>query len=244
MGTSGRLLTVRPQAVLRRIGLSVTRSPAPLSLPWHLQRVLAHHLVTTVFDVGANDGGFGHLLRRQVGYQHRIESFEPFPATFDSLQRTVHGDRLWTAHAIALGDREETAELNVFGTSDLNSLHQAASAATTRFPALAERSSIPVPVRRLDEVVPSVDGPAILKTDTQGHDLAVLRGAEGLMPSLVAVLVELSIIPLYDDTPRWQAVIEFLDRAGFAPIGMVPVSRTGLLVNEMDAVFVRRPRQS
>lgn len=226
--------------LLNRAGISVTRAPAPLTLAWHLKLVLRQRAVTTVVDVGANDGGFARLLREKVGYGGRIESFEPFPDAFRRLAAAASGDSQWTPHQLALGEQDETADLHVFGSSDMNSLHAARPEASARFPALATSTTVQVPVQRLDSLGLDLGSSVLLKSDTQGHDLAVLRGAKGLLDSVMAVVVELSMVPLYDGTPRWQEMSSFLEGEGFSLIGMTPISRTGLLVNEMDGVFVRR----
>ena len=42
----------------------------------HLVRLLNHHQITTVLDVGAHRGEFARALRRE-GYRGAIHSFEP-----------------------------------------------------------------------------------------------------------------------------------------------------------------------
>jgi FkbM family methyltransferase len=38
--------------------------------------MLSHHKVNTIFDIGANEGQFGVLLR-EIGFEGKIVSFEP-----------------------------------------------------------------------------------------------------------------------------------------------------------------------
>jgi len=178
-------------------------------------------------------------MREKVGYAGRIESFEPFPDAFRGLAAAASSDSRWAVHQLALGEHNGTADLHVFGSSDMNSLHPARPEATNRFPALATSTTIQVEVRRLDSLGLDLDRSVLLKTDTQGHDLAVLRGAKGHLDSVIAVVVELSMVALYDGTPGWQETSAYLDGEGFSLIGMTPISRTGLLVNEMDGIFVR-----
>src|SRR5437660_635552 len=56
-------------------------------------------------------------------------------------------------------------------------------------------TDVRIPVRRLDEmlgeIVEGIPAPRILlKTDTQGYDLRVLRGASGCIDQLIGILAE------------------------------------------------------
>ena len=84
----------------------------------------------------------------------------------------------------------------------------------------------------------------LLKSDTQGHDLNVIEGAQGLPENVVAVLVELSVQPIYEEQPYMTRVIDRLKEEGFIPIAFSPVTTSfdKLRVIEFDGVFVRKPK--
>src|SRR6266436_659552 len=75
-------------------------------LPGHLKSVFATLRINCVFDVGANVGEYGLMLRR-IGYQGRIISFEPVRGIFEKLKQTAAGDDAWTTMNIACGSSEE-----------------------------------------------------------------------------------------------------------------------------------------
>jgi FkbM family methyltransferase len=52
---------------------------------------------------------------REAGYGGRIVSFEPGPAAFARLESRNSGDSLWSCHRLVLGNRDDTATLNVSG---------------------------------------------------------------------------------------------------------------------------------
>jgi len=83
----------------------------------------------------------------------------------------------------------------------------------------------------------------LLKSDTQGHEVEVLRGAgeKGLDSSVVAVLVELSAQPIYAGQPPMTAVIDVIMADGFNPVAFEPWfdSADGLQMVELDALFMR-----
>ena len=54
-------------------------------------KVIETHRIDTVIDVGANDGGYGQLLRRG-GYKGAIVSFEPLQEEHARLLAATKGD--------------------------------------------------------------------------------------------------------------------------------------------------------
>jgi hypothetical protein len=97
----------------------------------------------------------------------------------------------------------------------------------------------------------------LLKSDTQGYDAEVLRGAgeDGLPATVLAVMVELAAQPIYHGQPTMTSVMEMVMTDGFTPVAFEPFfqSSDGLRMVELDALFLRpagrgpdwgRPRES
>src|SRR6478736_5639546 len=82
-----------------------------------LRRVLQLLDVDCVFDVGANFGGYGIMLRENCGYSGRIMSFEPTPDVFAELLGHTSRDGLWDAPNFALGGNEGSAKRQVHRAS-------------------------------------------------------------------------------------------------------------------------------
>ena len=79
----------------------------------------------------------------------------------------------------------------------------------------------------------------LLKIDTQGFELEVLKGASEALRNIGAVEVEISLIPLYEGQPIYVDVCSMLENHGFHLVwierGWVhPVSNNLL---QMDALF-------
>lgn len=130
--------------------------------------------ITTFVDAGANRGDFTKRLST-LNPAVRATCFEPAPALATHLR-----DRLPDATVVeaALGDRAATATLTLYGdASPLNSLH----ARTAR--TLSPTGTVSVPVLTLDAYALEHDIESIdfLKVDVEGAELAVLRGAHGLL---------------------------------------------------------------
>src|SRR6185503_4175420 len=155
-----------------------------------------------VFDVGAHRGEYGARLRT-LGYRGRIVSFEPVAATYQQLGRRAARDPQWRTHQFALGVANQECDMHIPPADDLASLLKPSDYSLNYFGASAavvrtER----VQVRRLDgifsEAVNGHRGGVLLKVDAQGTDLDVVEGARPVLPRIVAIQLELNVIPLYD----------------------------------------------
>ena len=124
----------------------------------------------------------------------------------------------------------EAAALDECGTATLR-IHTSRSGSTEpasvlklkRFkeivPTLETRRTIEVDAARLDSLlersgIDSADF-QLLNIDVQGAELRVLRGAERTLASVLAVLVEVHVVELYDSAASEREVDEFLTERGF-----------------------------
>lgn len=130
-------------------------------------------------DVGANVGSFSRLLAEQFP-SARICAFEPNPTVFERLE-AARGPSI-DCHAMALGDEE--GQFPLFDHFDGSGTEHASlhGAVITEQHCRAARA-VEVPVRRLDRVMAELGIERIdfLKIDTEGNELAVLRGASQLI---------------------------------------------------------------
>lgn len=209
----------------------------------HLPHVLKQQNIHTVIDVGANAGQFSSNLRAG-GFSGTIVAFEPIPAMAKVLQQRFAADRLFRVHNCGLGEEEGEMNLNVFEGNDFSSFLSTNEQSKKFFQKHTElKEVIKVPVHRLDQIG-GIDNKAdnlLLKLDTQGFDLKVFAGATALLPQIKAVLIECSVIPLYEGMPDFLASLQAFRSAGFLPSGFFPVSRdkTSMAIIEFDCVLVR-----
>lgn len=212
----------------------------------HLSRLLEHKSVDCVFDVGAYDGHFGRFLRSEVGYKGKIISFEPQPEKFDKLEQCSKLDPNWMAINCALGSQDGSVELNVMRGSSLSSVLQPSKEMPNNMaPHNVVEERVEVSLKRLDSLFPElatqwqIRSP-FLKIDTQGYDLEVFRGASACIDNFVLLQSEVSVIQLYDNSPRWHEALAEYSAAGFGLSGLFPVSFDDeSRVIEFDAVLVR-----
>ena len=226
------------------------RLPA-LPLEEHLRAVIARYDVDVVVDVGANFGQFHDTLRDEVGFAGPIVSFEPVSTFRAQLEARRHSDPAWFVEPYALGSTHQSAVIHVMESPGLSSLRNPDLSAMHSLLPAPERAGIAgeesIEVRPLDEIAPTHPAlvkakRALLKTDAQGFDLEVIRGAKAFLARTIAIQIELSVLPIYADAPTYQDVIGELHALGFDLSGMFPVTLDAdLRVIEFDGVFVPRP---
>ena len=142
----------------------------------HLLRADDHFV-----DVGANVGSYTVLAGGVV--KARVTAVEPIPATFAHLRRNVMLNGMSErTHCFQGGLSDKTGSLRF--TFNLDTVNHV----------LSDGEDLPfieVPVTRLDDLV-SQDVPTLIKIDVEGHELAVLKGAQAILANstLLAVIME------------------------------------------------------
>lgn len=132
--------------------------------------------VKVVFDVGANEGQTAeHYVRAFPCAQ--IYSFEPVAATYNSLVEHVSKWARVKTFQLAFANSNRTARIRLVPGSEYNSLQNELSNSCT------SSSGEVVTVRTLDSFCAekNINDIDLLKTDTEGFDLEVLKGAEAML---------------------------------------------------------------
>jgi FkbM family methyltransferase len=162
-----------------------------------------------------------------------LDLFEPSPRFYAGLEQGVLKARAGRLHKVALGSENGEAEFHLSGPASSSLLGTADKPGRT-FP------TIRVPVRRLDALLTpaEIKRPCMLKIDTEGYELAVLKGAEGILPAVDCVMVELHFGKPYAYAP--QHVLDLLARHGFALTDMLDHEVSNGRVVCSDFVFERR----
>ncbi|HZO22437.1 MAG TPA: FkbM family methyltransferase [Steroidobacteraceae bacterium] len=233
------------RSTLRHVGLDVRRYRPATSADAALKAMLAFHRINLVFDVGANTGQFGALLR-EAGYAGRLVSFEPLSAAHLQLTKVARHDPLWeVASPMAIGSENGEIELHVSGNSVSSSVLPMLEAHSSAAPESAYVSSEKVPLRTLDTVAAAYlrpDTELFIKIDTQGYEDRVLRGAGTVLQRTKGLQLELSLVPLYEGQRQFDDLLAELQHAGFELWNMTPAFvdpvRGRLL--QVDATLFRR----
>jgi FkbM family methyltransferase len=131
----------------------------------------------TVFDVGANDGdATGDCLGQYP--DTRVFACEPVSRAYDRLQRRFADDDRVTCLQVALGAEPASASIVTHESAVLSSLSPHALVRST---AGAEEETVIVETVDRIAAANGVDHLGMLKIDTEGYDLEVLRGANDML---------------------------------------------------------------
>jgi FkbM family methyltransferase len=236
------------QRLVRRLGWDV-RPIANANIEQQVVKdVLNLTGVKIVLDVGANSGQWGDLVFAS-GFTGKLISFEAIPNVHSTL--VAHAKRrgaLWeVAPCAALGSERGHVEFNISANTMSSSVlpmrreHEAAA------PESAYVSTQRVRVERLDELASKLlppHGDVMIKIDTQGYELEVLKGASGLLHRAAAMQLEISLVRLYEGAPTFSEMLSYMQSIGFEIFNIVPVfkdKRTGRVL-QVDGYFVRSDR--
>ena len=196
-----------------------------------------------VVDVGANVGQFA-VVARHCWPQARIVSFEPLPAARETLLALFEGDPRFDCRPLALSDHAGTDDFHVTGHDDSSSLLPVAARQVAEF-ATDDVAVLRVDTARLDDVLPAADlpdGPILLKLDTQGTELDVLRGGPAVLARASHLVVEVSFVELYQGQADAAEITRHLVEQGWdlaATYDVKTSRRTGEPL-QADVLFVRR----
>jgi FkbM family methyltransferase len=209
----------------------------------HLAEVLERLRIEVVIDVGASWGQYRGLLR-QLGYTGRIVSFEPVGRPWGHCAALAAEDPGWDVHRMAIGARSGQRTIKVGSSDDFSSFRPLSAYGRETFDELDVTGEERVAVRPLDALWPELIGAdsrrVFLKTDTQGWDLQVYRGARKHLDRVLGTQCEVAVQRLYRRMPGYHRSLRFLERRGYALTGIYPVWRDGALrIGELDCVMAR-----
>ena len=209
-----------------------------------LMKQLIYNKIDLIFDIGANEGQFAELIFK-MGYKGRIVSFEPLTSAYKILTQKSKKHINWVvAERCAIG--EENGEIiihiseNTLSSSVLDILETHINAA----PESVYRGEEKVKVFKLDTIGQDFikDSKNIfLKIDTQGFEEKILKGANEFLKNVKGLLVESSLVKLYEGQALFLQIYSMITSKGFELWGMEPAfvnKETGRML-QVDTIFFR-----
>jgi len=191
-----------------------------------------------IFDVGANVGQSIERFRGSFP-DATIHAFEPSPSTFASLKANTTGIsniRLWNCALGASSGSMAFLENSISDMSSFRPIGPSGWGKVTR--------QTPVEVRTIDQVCSeeNIERIDILKSDTQGFELEVLKGAEATIRSnrIGLVYVEVIFSEMYENQPTLTELYDFLVSRGFLLVTFYEFQYQRQLASWTDALFVHQ----
>jgi FkbM family methyltransferase len=148
------------------------------------ERAFLHRYLNTVpaavvVDVGAHQGTYSKLVL-EIAPKATVHAFEPHPVTFLALKKINMPH--FVAHQLAMGERQDTLALFDYDSergSEHASVYRDVFNIIHKKPTRTHR----VVCETLDRIIGAlgIDYIDLLKIDTEGHELSVLKGAKTLI---------------------------------------------------------------
>ncbi len=159
----------------------------------------------TAVDIGANKGVYAYFLSRLCD---RVIAYEPNPGLAETI-RSYNLPKV-EIRACAASDEAGEAVLNI----PLSARGRRRNNVASLDPVEGAVDPIRVPTVRLDDE--SLQTVTFLKIDVEGHELAVLQGAEALIArDRPVILVEINGGP---ETSHARKVFDLLDAWAYVPL--------------------------
>lgn len=195
------------RTLLRRAGYELYRRPFLPKGADVFESIRAHWpswQPSIIFDVGANVGQTIRRLQPLFPTAH-IHAFEPVPEVFARLREACPTGA--TAHPLALSDHAGKAVMHLHRFTEQSTLDPQAAVAGK-----SNAGSLVVEVDTIDSVVLrlGLGRIGLLKVDVEGHELAVLKGADGMIRSghVDFIVLEAGLIP---GNPRFAPLNELAE---------------------------------
>ena len=219
-----------------RLGYQITRQPSDAFSD--LRRFVPADAVPIILDVGAN---VGQSVKRfkTVFPSSVIHSFEPGRATFARLQDNVASEKNVFVWPCALGSAVGEKVFQENTESDMSSFLELGKAGWGEVK--QERTVNVTTVDRFvaDHSIAKID---ILKSDTQGYELEVFRGAEETMRQnrIGLIYFEFIFAEMYRNLPPFEQVYRHLVDRDFLLVAIYNFHRQDDLASWADVLFVNR----
>ena len=203
-----------------------------------LKNLIQECEINCVIDIGSHRGSFFESLR-SMGYEGQVISVEPTETNYKYQKEKFKNDKKLKLFNFATGETECEKKINVTDFSNLNSL------LTPRNNIV--KNKIKVKIKRLDSLIDqipnTIENPKIFcKIDTQGYDLNVLKGAGDLMELIEVIQTEISIRPLYYNSPDHIQSFKYFKSIGYEMIHLFPCSKDAKLnhILEFDCILLKK----
>jgi FkbM family methyltransferase len=226
---------------LAKFGFAVRRVPNGIGgNAFADMRTLIGHDHPVILDVGANIGQSVDIFLSHFS-NAEIHSFEPSPAVYETLKKNTRERECVHTWNQALGSSKTQLELLENASPEWTSFLKPGRKGVGT---VARRTM--VPITTVDDFcrgqkITAID---ILKSDTQGFDLEVLKGAAQMLKTGAIRLVycELILSELYDGMPSFGDLYNFLINQGFALVSFYDINYENGLAGWTDGLFIYNAR--
>jgi len=189
-----------------------------------------------ILDIGAHSGQF-HGWSKRVWPDIGVFMIEANPLHKDTLNRlaTENGDSFLIS---ALGD--EVREVTFYTRSDKPHTEGNSYYKENNFwdiPQLVQESK--VTLKKLDDIFEDGAVFDLIKVDTQGSELDILKGGKNLVSKASAIILEVSYIEYNKGAPNQQETLDYMKKIGFEEKMSIGEHYNGEQIVQKDLLFLK-----
>lgn len=226
--------------IIRGTGFDVVRYGKELGAnPFaDMRRFLKAQESPVIFDVGANIGQ--SVARFKDAFPGaRIHSFEPSPSTYEILKNNCGNISNVETWNYGVGSSDGVSTFSENSQSDMSSF---LLPSTSSWGKIIRSTDVRVVTLDSFSKDQNIDFIHILKSDTQGYDFEVFKGADRLMEnnSIAMIYFEFIFSDMYEQLPSFDEVFRYLSDRGFALVAFYEQHFQDELVSWTDALFISR----
>lgn len=189
--------------------------------------------IETVIDVGVAHGTPALYRSFPDARFFLVEPLEEFRGSLERLKSKLNAEYF----IVAAGDEDREIEINVHDDlSGSSMLKQSEGAVLDGRPRR-------VPMARLESLLPrDLARPSLLKIDTQGSEILVLRGLGRRIDEIDVIIVETTLLPLRRGVPEFADIVSFLEQFDFVVYDILEghVRWLDKALAQVDLVFAKR----
>ena len=218
-------------SLLSNLGLSLVRNSSRSDLPSLIRRLQNHGIeIRVVYDIGAYKGLWTLALSKQLKKNVKFFMFEPNKAHNNSLTSVGH-----PFFNVLLSDKSETKQFfSLEGSGD------------SYYPEMPGNLLQPVVKKikstTLDSIVLSRENPLplpdLIKIDTQGSEVDILRGAKEVLKGASVIIMECPIVKYNQGAPDIQDYLDFALENEWVPFAVVEIHTLRDVLVQVDIAFV------
>lgn len=229
------------QDLIRKMGYDIRkfqRNTIGISPFTDMSIFLEHEKRPMIFDVGANHGQSLKKFKALFP-KSRIHSFEPGEKAFDFLSDVAKGYSDINVNNYGLGSKTGEQIFYENTHSDMSSFLDIGSDGWGRI-----QQQKRLKIETIDDYCDQkgIDAIHILKSDTQGYDFEVIKGARGMMSQNRVYLVYFEFIysDMYQKLPRIDEVFRYMYDSNFLLVNFYDSNMANRVLSWNDMMFINR----
>jgi FkbM family methyltransferase len=198
----------------------------------------------TILDVGANSGQFVFEVRNEYKFKGKILSFEPISDVFVNLKQKLGKDKNWVGFNFALGNVTKSEVINISKHTPSSSILPFNHDYIRDNTHLSTTKEEVIQIKEFKEIANEFnfdeDSRILLKVDTQGYEMNVLRGCGEYLKLFRGIQIECSIKELYVGESLYSEIFDYLLSNQFSLFTLEPTyyDQNTMELLQIEAYFV------